>query len=179
MLKKIGLGVGAVIAMTLGYAAIKPPHYVISREIRIQAGADKLFPLMNNPKVADEWGPWTDIDPQVKMTYSGPEQGVGAKASWTSPGQMGVGSATITESAPNRIAMHLEYTSPMPMTQESVYLLEQEAGTQATKVTWRVEGDNSFVSRLFGIFVDVDKMVGGMFEQGLNKLKNKVESGAH
>ena len=60
------------------------------------------------------------------------------------------------------------------MTQHSDYLLKPN-GNQTT-VTWRVTGKNNFVSRLMCSFVDVDKMVGGMFEKGLSNLKRLVES---
>ena len=35
--------------------------------------------------------PWPEIDPKMVTTVSGPEEGVGAKSSWVSEGQMGVG----------------------------------------------------------------------------------------
>ena len=50
-------------------------------------GASRLFApsltLMN------AWNPWSEIDPQVQMSFSGPEEGVGSKTSWNSEGEMG------------------------------------------------------------------------------------------
>ncbi len=42
-------------------------------------------------------------------------------------------------------------------------------------MTWKVDGQNNFVGRLMCIFMNMDKMVGGMFEKGLAKLKTTVE----
>jgi hypothetical protein len=177
VIKKISLAVTAVILAILVVAAFKSPEYAISRSIVINAPAEKIFPLMNNMKLADTWGPWTEIDPDSKMTYSGPESGVGAKTSWTGGKQLGTGSATIVESVPNqKVGVKLEYTQPMEMTQDSEYLLAS-SGAQTT-VTWKVTGKNSFPSRIMCLFMNMDKMVGGMFEKGLGNLKNLTEKGS-
>lgn len=174
MFKKIGIVSLIIILAFLGFVAAKPPHYVISREISIQAPAEKIFPYLNNSRLAEKWGPWLETDPQAKMVYSGPDQGVGSKTSWDSTGRLGTGSATIVESVPNqKVVMQLEYTKPMSMRQDSLYLIQQTGAE--TKVTWRVEGENSFLSRMMCAFVDMDKMVGGMFEKGLAHLKSLAE----
>ena len=37
-------------------------------------------------------------------------------------------------------------------------------------------GQNNFLSKAICMFVDMDKMVGGMFEQGLAQMKSVVET---
>jgi hypothetical protein len=115
-----------------------------------------------------------EVDPGTRMTYSGPEAGVGSKASWIGGEKLGTGSATIVESTPNqRVGTRLEYTAPRPMAQDSEYLLRSEGGQ--TIVTWRVSGTNTFMGRAFCVFFNMDRMVGGMFEKGLANLKRLVE----
>jgi uncharacterized protein YndB with AHSA1/START domain len=175
MIKKIGLALLAVIILFMGYVAIQPSDYTISREVSINAPAEKIFPYLNNQKLAEKWGPWLEVDPGAKMNYSGPDAGVGARAGWDSSGQLGTGSATIVESVPNeRVGIRLEYVKPMNMTQDSLYLLNS-SGNQST-VTWRVTGKNNFIGRLMCVFMDMDKVVGGMFEKGLSNLKKRVET---
>src|SRR5262245_3229661 len=129
MIKKVGLAVVGIIAALLGYAAVKSPDYVVSREITINASAEKIFPYLNSTKLAEKWGPWLEVDPQAKMNHAGAESGVGSRTSWDSGGQLGTGSATIVESVPNqRIGIKLEYTKPMSMNQDSLYLLEPSGG---------------------------------------------------
>jgi uncharacterized protein YndB with AHSA1/START domain len=174
MLKKIGIIVLAILAVFLGYVALQPSHYEISRQTTIHAPAEKIFPYLNSSKLAEQWGPWLEVDPQAKMTYSGPDQGVGSRSSWESTGHLGFGSATITESEPNRrVALALEYTKPMPMSQYSEYILQNTG--PATTVIWKVQGENSFMGRLMCVFMNMDKMVGSMFEKGLLNLKTLVE----
>ena len=120
--------------------------------------------------------PWKDVDPKVKMTYSGPDGGVGSTSSWESSGQMGVGKAEVVEAVPNqKIRTKITYTKPMEFTQMSEFLLS--AGGSESKVRWSVEGNNSFLGRLmcFLTMMDMDKYIGGEFEKGLKKLKSIVE----
>lgn len=171
---KIGIAVAGIIVVILGYAALQSPQYEVSRQITIQAPAEKIFPYLNNQKLALQWAPWSDVDPDAKMTFSGPDEGMGSIASWDGGKQLGTGSATIVESTPNqRVAIKLEYIKPMVMNQHSEYLLESSAGTST--VIWKVTGENSFFGRVMCLFMNMDKMVGGMFEKGLSKLKTIVE----
>lgn len=174
MLKKIGLALLSIVLAILIIAAFRSPDYTIAREIVIAAPAEKIFPHLNNQKLAESWGPWLDVDPQAKMSYSGPDEGVGSRASWDSSSQLGTGSATIVESVPNdRVLIKLEYTKPMSMTQDSTYAIKA-SGDQSV-VTWSVTGKQAYLGRVMCLFMDMDKMVGGMFEKGLTKLKATVE----
>lgn len=176
MLLKIGIGLAIVIALFLGYVALQPADYAVSREIAIQASADKIFPYLNNQKLGEKWGPWKDVDPDVVLLYSGPDEGVGAKASWDTKGQLGTGSATISESIPNeKVGIELEYSEPVVMHQHSDYLIRADGS--GSIVTWRVTGKNNFIGRLMCVFMDMDKVVGSMFEKGLANLKRIVETG--
>lgn len=174
MFKGIFFGLAGILTALLGFVAVQSPDYEIKREITINATADKIFPYLNSSKLAEKWGPWLEVDPDSKMTYSGPDDGVGSKANWDGGKQLGTGSATIVESIPNqKVGIKLEYVAPMNMTQDSEYLISQN-GNQSV-VVWKVQGKNNFMGRLMCVFMNMDKMVGGMFEKGLNNLKNLVE----
>lgn len=175
MLKKVVLSFAAVVVVFLVFIALQSPRYEVSRSAVIAAPAEKIFPHLNNSKSAEKWAPWLEVDPDAKMSYSGPEEGVGSKASWDSTGQLGTGSATIKESVKDqKVGIELEYSKPMVMHQYSEYLLEP-SGSGQTKVTWKVTGENNFIGRLMCFFMNMDKMVGGMFEKGLSNLKALVE----
>ncbi|MEQ1665703.1 MAG: SRPBCC family protein [Bdellovibrionales bacterium] len=175
MIKKILIGIGVLFLILLAYAAMQPADYVIQREISINAKPEVIFPYLSGTKKNDEWMPWKDSDPSVKATYSGPDDGVGSISSWESTGQMGVGSAEITEVILNqKVIAKITYTKPMAFTQISEFLLIPN-GDQTT-MRWTVNGQNSFVSRVVCLFMNMDKYVGGEFLKGLNKLKNLVEN---
>jgi hypothetical protein len=116
------------------------------------------------------------MDPGMKVTYTGPESGVGASSSWTGP-QMGEGRLTVTAARPGReIEMRLEMQRPMAATNHIVFTLAP-AGA-ATRVTWHMDGANGFVAKAFQLVMDMDEMVGGPFEQGLAALEQVALSDA-
>ncbi|NBV41813.1 transcriptional regulator [bacterium] len=177
MLKKAALTVIVLIALFLGYIAMQPSHYVISRSVSINAPVSDIFPLINNPKQMNSWNPWVAMEPTTPMTYSGPESGVNARADWTDGKQLGTGSATIVESvAESKVVTRVEFTKPQAMLQYSEITLI--ASNNQTKATWTVSGNNGFVPRLFCFFMNMEKMVGGTMEKGLQTLKTTVESQA-
>jgi len=174
MFVKILVGLAVIIGSVLIYAAVQPKDYLISREITVAASPDQVFPWINNAKKMNEWMPWFAVDPSIVMTYQGPEEGVGAVSAWNSQGQMGVGKATIVQSIPNQLVQtQLEYTKPFEGTQIADIAITPTAAGSLVK--WSVKGENKFIGRLMCIFMNMDKMVGGSFEQGLAQLKSKVE----
>ncbi len=175
ILYKISISSGILLSGLLLYAAVQPPEYLIQREVTIKANPETIFPHLVNTKSVDEWMPWKDTDPQVKISYSGPSEGIGAISSWESPGQMGVGQAEVIEVIPNQlVSTKITYTKPMAFTQVSKFLLTP--GNGETIMRWSVVGNNSFMGRFVCLFMNMDKHVGTQFESGLSKLKNLVET---
>lgn len=173
MFKKILIGIGAVLAVILVVAAFKSPQMKVSREIVVSAAPEAIFPYINDSQKSYQWMPWAEADPEVKISYSGPSAGVGAMSSWEGR-QMGTGRSEVVESIPNQtVKTKLTYTKPFEMSQLAEISLAPFSG--GTKVTWSVSGQNNYISRLFGLFVDCDKMIGGEFEKGLGKLKALTE----
>jgi len=43
-------------------------------------------------------------------------------------------------------------------------------------VTWSMTGPKNFFSKVFCLFMSMDQMIGGPFEEGLANLKTLVES---
>lgn len=177
MIKKILAGLAVVLGVFIVIAALKPSEYLIKRDVMINAKPDAIFPFLISTKSADQWMPWKEQDPQVKMTYSGPEEGVGSMSSWDSPGQMGTGKAEVVGVIRNQsVKTKITYSRPMEMSQDSEFMLTPQG--ESTQMTWTVTGNQPFFARLMCTltFMNIDKYVGGMFEQGLNKLKLIVEA---
>jgi len=78
MLKKILLTLLIVIAAILIFAATKPDTYRVERSITISAPPEKPFALIDDFHNWDLWSPWAHLDPNIKVTYSGPSSGKGA-----------------------------------------------------------------------------------------------------
>ena len=50
--------------------------------------------------------------------------------------------------------------------------------SRKTVVSWTMIGKKVFITKLFSLVMSMDKMLGGMFEQGLGQLKAVVEGSA-
>lgn len=44
-----------------------------------------------------------------------------------------------------------------------------------TRVTWMIDGPNTFMSKLMSVFVSMDRMIGKDFDAGLGNLKSVAE----
>lgn len=172
---RIALVVLVVIGVLVVCAAMKPAQYLVSREMVMKAKPEQIFPHLNNSKKANDWMPWKEADPTAPMTYTGPEEGVGATTSWDSKGKMGTGKAEVVDTTPNKsVKTKITYTKPMQMNQLAEISLTPTP--EGTTVKWTVTGENSFFGRFMCMFFDMDKMVGGLFEKGLSSLKSRVEA---
>ena len=50
-----------------------------------------------------------------------------------------------------------------------------DSTADGAKVTWAMDGRNGFMGKAFGLFMNMDKTVGGDFERGLTGLKAVAE----
>ena len=174
MLKKILIGLAAVVAIFLIVAATRPADFRVERSRTIAAPAAALFDQVNDHKKFQKWNPWDKMDPSSKTTYSGADSGVGAVASWV--GEMvGEGSATITESKPGELVrQRMDWKKPMEGVSTVDFTFRAEG--DKTKVTWAMYGKNNFMGKVMSMFMDCEKMCGPEFEKGLADLEKVVAS---
>lgn len=159
-----------VLALFLIYVATRPAGFTITRSTIIPATPDELFPYANDLHRFQDWSPWAKLDPNSKITFEGPENGVGSSLAWAGNNKVGQGKMSITYTQPPQlVTMKLEFLKPMKATNTANFSFTPDA--QGTLVTWSMSGENGFMGKLFGVIVNCDKMVGGQFEQGLANLK--------
>lgn len=177
MLKKILLGLVAVLVILLIVVALQPADFRISRSAVIPAPPAAVFAQINDFHNWNDWSPWAKLDPNARNSFDGPPAGVGAKFSWTGNNAVGEGSMTITASKPNEsVVMKLEFMRPFAATSTAEFTLKPAA--KGTAVTWTMSGKNNFVGKAVSLFMDCDKMVGTQFEKGFENLKAVVASPA-
>lgn len=175
MLKKILLGLAAVLVVFLLIVALQPSTYRVTRAMTMAASPAVIFAHVNELKKWAAWNPWEKIDPNMKLTYAGPESGAGASYSWVGNKDVGEGKMTITASRPNEsVQLKLEFFKPMAGVSDAE--LTFKAQGNETEVTWTMTGDNNFIGKAFCLFMNMDKMIGGQFEKGLTDLKAIAEA---
>jgi hypothetical protein len=175
--KRIVITLIVLIAIFAGIVATRPAAFRISRSISISAPADIAFAQVNDFHKWEAWSPWVKMDPNAKTTYQGNPSGVGSIFTWDGNMDVGTGQMTLTESHPSDIIrIRLDFKKPFEGTSTSEFTFKQE-GDQ-TAVTWSMFGENNFIAKAMGLFMDCDKMVGGEFEKGLADMKKVAEQEA-
>jgi Polyketide cyclase / dehydrase and lipid transport len=165
----------AFIALILIVVVVGQPNdFAVSRQIRIAAPREQVFPHVNELRNWEAWNPWGALDPNCQMTYSGPPAGVGASYAWSGNNKIGAGSNTITESRPYELVrFRLEFLKPMAATNTAEFRFQDDNGQ--TLVTWTMSGKRNLSGKLFGLILNCDKMCGDQFDKGLASIKSLVE----
>ena len=174
MLKTLALLAVAAITVLLISAATRPDVFHVERSTTIQAPAERLHPLINDLRGFNTWNPYARKDPAMKQRYGDVTRGPGAFYGWESK-EVGVGSMKITEvQAPTRVTIALDFEQPFAAHNTAEFTLRPDGS--GTQVTWAMHGPANFMSKLMGVFFDMDRMVGTDFEAGLVNLKTAAEA---
>lgn len=161
-----------ILVLMVAVGFLLPATYSAQRSVTINAPADKVFPLVANHRQWKRWSVWNQRDPNMEMTYSGPEMAAGSKWSWKSKSE-GNGGMEFSAVEPNqRVGYILTMEDMTPATGNLTFTTDGAA----TKVTWDMKGNAGMnpMFRWFGLFMD--KMVGPDFEAGLKNLKKLAEA---
>jgi hypothetical protein len=170
----IVLVVAAVVVLFVLVVATRPADLRITRGTTISAPASVVFAQVNDFHNWEAWSPWAKLDPAMKATYEGPAAGAGAVYSWVGNSKVGEGRMTIAESHPSDLVrIKLEFMKPFAATNLAEFTFQPQ-GDQ-TAVTWNMTGKKNFITKAMGLVMNMDKMVGGQFEQGLAQMKSVSE----
>jgi hypothetical protein len=173
MLKKIGLVVVALVAALLLYAATRPNTFSVERRILIQAPSQKIHPLIVDFHRWADWSPWEKRDPAMQRTFGGPPAGVGATYGWQGNKDVGSGRMEVKTAAADKVSIQLDFIEPFEGHNTAEFILEPKGN--GTEVRWVMFGPAPFVTKLMGVFVSMDSMIGKDFESGLSQLKLVAE----
>lgn len=171
-LKLIAYGLFVLIVTLILISYLLPARQGITRHRDIPVSAEKLWPMIANPKSWQQWAAWNRRDPAMQIRYEGAESGAGAKWTWKSKTQ-GNGSMTFDSAEPNKL---LTYTLTFPdMGSAAKGRIELTPTGSGTRVSWGFEtelGNNPAV-RWFGLMIP--GMVGKDFDEGLANLEQLVK----
>ncbi|MEQ1595209.1 MAG: SRPBCC family protein [Casimicrobium sp.] len=163
--------VGLVI-LFLAVGFLLPATYSAQRSVSISAPVDKVFPLVANQKEWKRWSVWNQRDPNMQLTYAGPEAAAGSKWTWKSKSEGNGGMEWSAVETNKRIGYILTMEDMTPATGDLTFTPEGNG----TKVVWSINGNGGMnpIFRWFGLFMD--KLIGPDFEAGLKNLKKIAEA---
>lgn len=174
MFRKMLIALLLVIAGVLGYAATRPDTFQVQRSIVIAAPPQAIYARIEDFRRWRDWSPWERLDPAMVRTHSGAARGVGAVYAWQGNREVGRGRMeVVAAAAPSTITIQLDFIEPFASRNITEFVLAPVDG--GTRVIWTMRGENLYVSKLMGVFVDMDAMIGKDFARGLATLKSASE----
>lgn len=174
MLKKIVIGLLIALAVFAAIGMVLGDHYRVERSITVQADAARVHELCGELENWPQWAPWQESDPTIVTTLGEKTTGVGAYQSWT--GDSGSGELTFTRCDPQQgISYQMNFIDGDRKT-PAIGMMNYSPAEGGVRVAWVMEGkmDMPVVGGYFALLAD--PMIGGMFQQGLDKLKKVAES---
>ncbi|MGD9839951.1 MAG: SRPBCC family protein [Afipia sp.] len=170
----IAIALAILIAVVVVLAAMRPDTFRVQRSIDINAPADKIFPLINDYRNWGSWSPYEHVDPDMQRTFSGPPSGKGSVYEWRGNKNIGHGRMEILDTAPpSKVVIKLDFFSPFEAHNMAEFTMQPKGS--ATNVTWAMHGPVPFMAKIIHMFMNMDRMVGGQFQQGLVSMKAVAE----
>jgi len=148
--------------------------YTVERSTTVAATPERVYREVADFRRWAHWSPWEDIDPDLRRSYSGAESGVGAVYEWAGNRKAGRGRMGIVEAQePTTVRIDLQFERPWKARNDTTFSIEPEAF--GSRVTWSMTGRKTLMTRVMGVFVSMDKLLGKDFERGLARLKATAE----
>jgi hypothetical protein len=167
------LGLVVLVGILAAVAVGLPAHVTVTRAVVINAPESVVFPYLNNLHHFADWSPSVIRDPQLTMSYSGPEAGKGAQVQWTSKApSVGSGNMEITGSDPNR---HLDLVVNFNGLDGTSSFDVAPSGS-GSKVTWTFGYDSGSSPLKRWKALALDSFIGAEYRTGLDRLKEKIEA---
>lgn len=178
-MKKVLLGVaGFAAVVVVGFVAAvssQPSELRVERSKVVAAAPEDVWPYVSDLRKFTGWSPWEDRDPNQVAEFSDPSHGVGAWYTWAGNDDVGSGKMSIRSLEENRqVVEDLEFIEPFAS--RALVTLSLEPVEGGSRVTWGFVSENDFMGKAFGMFVDMDEMLGADFAKGLDRLAPLAEA---
>lgn len=170
----IAIALAVLIVIVLIVAAMRPDTFRVQRSIDINAPAEKIFPLINDYKHWGSWSPYEKLDPAMQRTFSGAPNGKGSVYEWNGNKNIGRGRMEIMDATPSsKVLIKLDFFSPFEAHNTAEFTVQPKGN--ATNVTWAMHGPVPYMMKIMHMFMNMDRMCGDQFQQGLTSMKAIAE----
>ena len=176
-IKMLALGLVVGVAILAGIVAAQEGHYDYRVSKTIEAPPDVVYSYVADYQKWESWTPWAELDPNQKITLGEKTAGVGATYAWSGNEKVGQGRMEIQSATDNKSVTHaLHFIEPFEDSCTTAFDLN--AKEKETTIAWSMTGENKFMAKAMGLFMDMEKMITNDFEKGLSKLKTIAEAEA-
>jgi hypothetical protein len=165
-----------IVLLVILLALVTPKNFKMERSIVISKSKAEVFEYIKSLKNQDNWSVWAKKDPNMKKEFRGTDCTVGFVSRWESEDKsVGIGEQEIKKiTEGERIDFELRFEKPFKATNDTFMIIET-VGNNQTKLSWGFSGKMKFPMTLFHLLMNMEKMIGKDFEEGLSNLKKIVE----
>jgi effector-binding domain-containing protein len=172
-MKKVLYVIIGIAVLYLILALFGPKQVKVERQVTINKPQGTVMAKMSDFKFFhDKWSPWTELDPEMKTTYEGTPGEVGHHYTWSGNKDVGSGEMRIESIQGDSIVQKLTFEGEGDA--KAYHIIKDSSGV--SKITWGMVFDVGFFFRPVMLFMNMDKMMGDMYDKGLAKLKTEMES---
>jgi Polyketide cyclase / dehydrase and lipid transport len=172
ILKKILIGLVALIALALILALFIRKNYSLEREIVINKPKQEVFDYLKSIKNQSSWSTFMLMDPAMTHSYAGTDGEIGSSNTWKSK-IVGNGGQEFKKMVNGeRIESELLFEGGAPGF--AILTTESLAETQ-TKVKWHMDGSMVYPTNLMLLFHDMEGFIGNEYAKSLENLKKLLE----
>lgn len=172
-MKKVLYVIIGLIVLYLILCIFGRSEYIITRSIHLNADEKVVKAQLADLQFFQEkWSPWSEKDPNMKVTYSGERGKIGSGYKWEGNKEVGKGSLEFIAISGDSLIQKLSFEDMGDS--KTFYVVTKE--NNVTSLTWGIHFTVDFLGRGMMMFMDMDKMMGADFEKGLSKFKSAVES---
>ncbi len=177
ILKIIAFAILGIVSLLLVIALFVKKEYAVEREITINKPKTVVFDYIKYLRNQDNYSKWATMDPAMKKDFRGTDGEVGFVSAWDSEkDDVGKGEQEITKIEDGRrIDFELRFIEPFEAT-DNAYMVTESVDDSFTNVKWGFYGKMKYPMNLMLLFMDMEGMLGGDLEQGLNNLKGVLEN---
>ena len=168
----IAVAIVAVFFVCLGF--VLPASGRIERHIEIERPAIHVYDAVNSMRRIVSWGPWLAADPLAEYEFSGPIDGAGGKAIWTSSvPSVGTGSHEVLDGGERERSVRLHLN--LGPNRDGAGLIKIEPLDVGVKVSMSYDVKfNGLLERYRGLYLDSE--LGDKLNLALASLKAMLEN---
>ncbi len=148
-----------VFALTIVVGVLLPSHGHVERTVEVSSPLRQIYDSVNTFRRFPEWSAMRRLDPQIKMTFEGPESGKGARVKWSSTApQVGDGSLEIAQSdQDSKVVMALDNAWSGDNKTYTVTLVPSQNG-KTVNINWAYDADYGWnlIWRYAGLYIHGD-----------------------
>jgi hypothetical protein len=178
---KILLGIiivlAGIIVLFLIIGLFVKKDYSVGKDIIVNKPKIAVFEYLKFLKNQNKFSVWGSMDPNMKTEFRGTDGTVGFVSAWESDNNKNVGKGEqeiLKMVDGERIDYEIRFLKPFKSTSWA-YITTATVNDNQTKVHWGFTGKMKYPSNLTMLFMNMEKMVGGDLEKGLQNLKILLE----